>query len=271
MFENFDLQSYQAKPFLKWVGGKKSSAAKIIEYAPNDFARYWEPFLGGGYIYFALEYRIEKAHLSDINQKLITTYKMVAQHPDEIHQKLYELASTNTKQEFYKVRDQFNSTQDPIQIAVCMIYLTRKSFHGIYKVNEFGQYISGFGDPTRKILRKKEYLFDAAMALKKADIECHSYHTIEPQRGDLVYCDPPYYDNFQGYTGTKFTASDQVLLRDCCVKWRDAGVHVMASNSDCEFIRKLYSDFKIIEIRVPRMNSTTMGARGFVTELLITN
>lgn len=43
-----------AQPFIKWVGGKRKLISRILEYAPNKFERYIEPFLGGGAVALSL-------------------------------------------------------------------------------------------------------------------------------------------------------------------------------------------------------------------------
>ena len=64
----------QATPFVKWVGGKRASTASIVQLAPDNVDRYWEPFVGGGAIFFALDNRLEEARLSDVNTELMLAY-----------------------------------------------------------------------------------------------------------------------------------------------------------------------------------------------------
>ena len=254
---------------MQWWGGKKRSARHIIEHAPHDIGRYWEPFLGGGYIYFSLEYRIESAYLSDINEKLITTYKMVAEFPDEICSRLCLLAPTNTRVQFMKIKDLYNNTSIPIDIATYMIYLNQCCYNAKYTVDKKGKFNAQYGHEHKKIFNNVSGISEASIALKKAEIKHHTYHDINPVKGDFVYCDPPYYKTFNGYDKDKFPNSEQIRLRDCCVKWRDAGVNVIASNSDSDFIRDIYSDFEIIEIRISNHINSDVKHRGFINELMI--
>ena len=43
-----------AKPFVKWVGGKRSLLSELLSRVPHDFRNYYEPFVGGGALFFAL-------------------------------------------------------------------------------------------------------------------------------------------------------------------------------------------------------------------------
>jgi DNA adenine methylase len=43
-----------AKPFVKWVGGKRSLLPELLERVPPEFNNYYEPFVGGGALFFAL-------------------------------------------------------------------------------------------------------------------------------------------------------------------------------------------------------------------------
>ena len=71
-------------PFVKWAGGKRSITPKIREHLPENIAAYQEPFVGGGAVFFALEYAIETATLADLNKELITAYNVIATDTDNL-------------------------------------------------------------------------------------------------------------------------------------------------------------------------------------------
>ena len=50
-----DASALLAKPFVKWVGGKRSLLNELLRRIPNDFNNYYEPFVGGGALFFALK------------------------------------------------------------------------------------------------------------------------------------------------------------------------------------------------------------------------
>src|SRR5260370_42481014 len=64
------------QPFIKWPGGKRWAARQIAELvAARLSGTYFEPFLGGGAVFFYL--RPPKAVLADVNEDLIATYRTV--------------------------------------------------------------------------------------------------------------------------------------------------------------------------------------------------
>ena len=86
---------YQAKPFLKWAGGKSQLLAQLRRYYPAELAsgaicRYVEPFLGGGAVYLdiAQRYSIQEAHLFDVNEELILAYTVVQRDPRALIEQL---------------------------------------------------------------------------------------------------------------------------------------------------------------------------------------
>ena len=79
------LDTYRARPFIKWVGGKTQLLDDIKKILPRDLSRrdemtYIEPFVGGGAVLFWIlqEYpNITRAIINDINAELICTYRVI--------------------------------------------------------------------------------------------------------------------------------------------------------------------------------------------------
>ena len=71
-------------PFVKWAGGKNQLIPQIIRLMPSKFARYFEPFLGGGAVFFHIASYKKNAFLSDINMDLINAYKVIRNHVEEL-------------------------------------------------------------------------------------------------------------------------------------------------------------------------------------------
>lgn len=95
-------ESVQAKPILKWAGGKTQMLGYLLPKVPTSYGRYIEPFFGGGAMFFALH--PENAVISDSNPELINMYREVADHVEDVIRYLerYE----NTSEMFYAVRNQ---------------------------------------------------------------------------------------------------------------------------------------------------------------------
>ena len=82
----------QARPFIKWVGGKTQLLDEVRKSLPRDFASrqhvtYVEPFVGGGAVMFWILQaypNIERAVINDINQELICTYRVIKENVEEL-------------------------------------------------------------------------------------------------------------------------------------------------------------------------------------------
>lgn len=70
------LEKKRLSPLLKWAGGKESELEKIVSLVPENYVHYFEPFLGGGALFFALE--PENAYLNDASPELMDFYRAVA-------------------------------------------------------------------------------------------------------------------------------------------------------------------------------------------------
>ena len=154
-------------------------------------------------------------------------------------------------------------------MAARFIYLNKTCYNGLYRVNKSGRFNVPIGSYSNPAICDADNLLAASDVLKKAIIGSHPFGGINPSVGDVVYCDPPYDNTFTGYTDHGFNESDQKELRDACVRWRDAGVHVIVSNSDTELIRSLYRDFRLVEVKAARNINCKANGRDKVPELLI--
>ena len=75
-------------PFVKWAGGKTQLLDKLIPLMPKEINTYYEPFIGGGAVFFKLaNTRTDfKAKLSDVNEDLITAYLIIQNQVKELIQ-----------------------------------------------------------------------------------------------------------------------------------------------------------------------------------------
>lgn len=268
------LPEGKALPFVKWAGGKRSISPIIEAFLPENIETYHEPFVGGGAVFFAFQERIKTATLADLNEELILAYISISKHTDQLIQALEKHARNHEVKDkyYYTVRDK-QKPKDNIGIAARFLYLNKTCFNGLYRVNKSGKFNVPIGKnkSTPKICNP-ENLKNVARVLEKATIHVGPFHsTISPQRGDFVYCDPPYDGTFAGYQAEGFGDADQEHLRNTADKWGKEGVSVMVSNSDTPFIRRLYKDYNIHPITAYRHISSKGETRGEKPELLITN
>ena len=80
----------KAEPFVKWVGGKRGILDIIIPALPASFNSYFEPFVGGGAVFFALAEKAHGGSLGDVNNELLKTYRVIRDKPDLLLKKLEE-------------------------------------------------------------------------------------------------------------------------------------------------------------------------------------
>lgn len=263
-------------PFVKWVGGKRFLIPELIKRLPKQFNNYYEPFIGGGALFFEIYKSLKSAYLSDINFDLMITYKAIQKNPDKLIELLKIHAKNNDEKYYYKIRSR-HDLQDPIEIAARFIYLNRTCFNGLYRVNKNGQFNVPVGRYTNPNIIQEDNIRAVNIALQKAKIECKSYLQVTPGKDDFVYIDPPYQPtndtSFTTYTKHDFTEKDQAELRDYVLRLSKKGVKVMLSNSKVAFIEDLYKDkiFNIDIVKAPRLINCKPNGRDLVEEVIITN
>ncbi len=282
------LQTSFPRPFLKWAGGKSQLIQQYVPYFPQYFETYHEPFLGGGAVFFYL-YRYQsihslplhsariKAFITDINSELINAYCCVQAQVEELILLLEEHQIKHDKEYYYDVRARPEQTD--LERAARLIYLNKTCFNGLYRENPKGEFNVPIGRYKNPNICHPGLLRSVSEALQSAQIEVRAFESIldyAKTELDFVYFDPPYYplsptSNFTAYSRYSFNESDQIRLRDTFVELAGRQVKVMLSNSDCPFVRALYSQFKIHEISASRMINSNAKKRGKISEVLITS
>ena len=255
----------QAKPILKWAGGKTQMLNDLLPKVPSSYGRYIEPFFGGGAMFFALQ--PENAIIADSNPELINMYRQVASNVDEVIQylKKYE----NTSEMFYAVREQEWTQLPKAEAAARTIFLNRTCFNGLYRVNKQGKFNVPYGKYANPKICDEDGLKAASEALKKAEILCGDYllvldHYAQP--GDFVFLDPPYlpiseYADFKRYTKEQFYEEDHVELAKIIMRLQERGCHIILTNSNHPLVHELYAPFTIDVIQTKRHISCNGSTR----------
>ena len=268
-----DLETGFARPFVKWVGGKRQVLDHLVAQAPKKFGTYYEPFVGGGALFWRL--KPERAVLSDMNLRLIRTYRGIR---DSVHDVIRLLRSYPYEKDFFlDLRKRAIDGCSDAEVAAWFVYLNKAGFNGLYRVNSKNIFNVPFGRYTSPSICDERTLRACAKALAGADIRHGSFETVtaEAVRGDFVYFDPPYIpvsdtSFFTAYTADGFDWSAQQNLRNLALELKDRGVRVLLSNSSAPAVYELYKRrFKIIEINATRLVNATVAGRGTVVELLI--
>jgi DNA adenine methylase len=263
------------RPFLKWAGGKSRLIQQYIPYFPKIYKNYYEPFLGGGAVFFYLQPKT--ATLTDINAELINTYCCVRDRVEELISLLKEHKLRHNKDYYYSVRNDSGGTD--IEKAARLIYLNKTCFNGLYRVNSQGKFNVPLGRYENPNICPDVLLRTASEALSISKIKHTNFIDVlnyATNSDDFIYFDPPYYpvsetSYFTAYSSYRFAEEQQVELKDVFEKLAKRGVKVMLSNSDCEFIRNLYNSFNIHTISASRAINSNAKKRGKITELLVTS
>jgi DNA adenine methylase len=268
----------EARPFLKWVGGKRQLLRSLLTRLPHTYQTYFEPFIGGGALYFA--HQPERAYISDINHELINVYLMVAQEVealiDALSQHVYD------KEYFYEIRE-MDRLEDyaswlPVSRASRFLFLNKTCFNGLYRVNSQGYFNTPFGNYRKPTICDPENLRACSLVLKNTNIGCYSYGEVGKlaKKGDFVYFDPPYAplnatSNFTGYVKDGFRYEDQVDLKNLCDRLTKKGVLWMLSNSTAPLILDLYQDYNIEKVYASRSINSQGDKRGKIQEVIVRN
>ena len=265
------------QPFLKWAGGKRQLLPRILELVPARVRTYYEPFLGGGALFFALAAagRFQRAVLGDVNAELVNCYQTVR---DEVEAVIARLARMrNTPDDYYRVRAQRPADLAPAARAARVVYLNRCGYNGLYRVNSDGEFNVPFGRYTRPRICDPDRLRAAARALRNVDLVQGDFGSVLARRrlgeGDFVYLDPPYVPisrtaSFTAYAGG-FTMIDQQRLAELLHRLSRRGVPAVLSNSDCAQTRQLYLGLPSQSLPARRAINSVASRRGPVAELLV--
>ena len=233
-------------PILKWVGSKRSVLSRIDPYLPGRCENYFEPFFGGGALYFKLvnEERLVKwGYLSDLNPDLILFYNMLRDAPDAVLSEYDALVDFNDRDVFYAVRDAYNAGgEDPAVRAARFLYINSCGFNGLFRVNKKGLCNVPYGGDGRKPRSGQEIREAVDLLRRKSNgptlASVFEMPGPEPTFGDLVYCDPPYLGTFDSYTNRGWSEDDDFGLFAKCCEWRMNGAFVVVSTANPDLWRE---------------------------------
>ena len=260
------------KPFLKWAGGKRRLLPEILKLLPAKFNRYFEPFLGGGALFFALH--PYNAFLSDVNPELINTYIQVRDNTNKVIAQLKKMEFT--KKFYYQMR--LNKPKSLTSRAARFIYLNRTCWNGLYRENAKGEFNVPIGCYKNPMICDEKSLMEAKEALKNTTITHRDFEEILSiaADGDLVYLDPPYVtghrnNGFINYNNKIFKWDDQCRLSKMATSLKKKGCYVIISNADHASIEALYGDFRSFKVSRLSLLAAEHKRRGLVEERILTS
>jgi DNA adenine methylase len=304
-----DKNIKKAKPFLKWAGGKGQLLETFSIYYPAELKNgkienYYEPFLGGGSVFFdvAQKFDIKSAFLYDVNEELILVYRVIQQDVFTLieillkYKRQYEKLSVEKQNEyFYKTRKQFNSerkkinhqrySENWIPRAAQIIFLNKTCFNGLFRFNSRGEFNTPVGKYKNPKIVDEDNLTKVSKLLGLAEIKkaCFTDFEKDIKKDAFIYYDPPYRplnktSGFTAYSKNEFGDSQQQELARLFSRVDKKGALQMLSNSDPKnhnpddnFFDELYSGFHIFRVPAKRMINSVASKRNAISEIIVTN
>lgn len=271
------------KPFVKWAGGKRQLVDALAALMPTDYNRYYEVFVGGGALF--LNIKPKNAVINDLNSDLISCYNCFENDKDyeNLIARLNNYYENFGEKQYYEIRNldrnvDYKNLDSPSK-AARFIYLNKTCYNGLARVNSKGYFNTPFGYKKNPIFYDKSNFKEIRDYFKNNNIQCLNLDYKEALKGikpkDFVYFDPPYdktsKTSFTSYNNSKFDKKEQIELAKAFKELTDKGVYCMLSNSDTDFIRNLYKNFNIREVKTRRCISSNSFGRVLADELIITN
>lgn len=263
------------KPFLRWVGGKKWLKKTLFDITKDlEYEDYYEPFLGGGSIFLAMNPKKE-IYLSDLNEDLINTYKMVQKYPKEVINELKKYK--NEENFYYNIRKAEYS--DCILRAARFIYLNKTSFNGIYRVNNSGKYNVPFGYRETYNIEENN-IYKVGEILKNVNLSHGDFskYLSQIKNKDLIILDPPYTvshneNGFIKYNQKLFSLDDQYRLKSFVDILDDRGAYYILTNAAHETILDIFDQGEVSKYELSRASLVggKNASRGKVKEYVFTN
>lgn len=274
-----DVHSPEIKPIIKWAGGKRLLLKDIIMEFPSTYNNYFEPFAGGGALFFGIKHNGKQITINDINPKLVNLYIQLKTNPLKLMVLLDLYQQLHSEDFYYKVRSKFSENNiTKIELAAMFLYLNKAGFNGLYRENSKGFFNVPFGKKDKISLYEQENYLKASDFLQRVNILNERYEDVlkDAKKGDLIYLDPPYYpikdNSFTKYSKNGFSKEDHLNLFNIVNDLTQKGVFCIISNSNSEFIKDLFKEYKIKTLSLSRsINSKSSGRKKEENEILISN
>jgi DNA adenine methylase len=274
------MNGFDIPIFVKWAGGKSQLLPQFEPFFPDNFDGYYEPFLGGGAVFYYVKQRYspENIVLSDSNKTLVDCYINVRDSVDDLIELLRIHQEKHSKEYYYQVRDLFNSRPGGVEESSMFLYLNKTCFNGLYRENSKGGFNVPFGRYKNPNIVNEKVLMKSNELLQGVEIQLMDFEEVEDMASDrdLVYFDPPYHplsetSSFTSYTNGVFSEKEQIRLSDLYRRLDDKDIKLKLSNSDTPLIRKIFDGYNINVVKARRSINCKGNGRGKINELLILN
>ena len=262
-----------SKPFLRWAGSKKKLLPELQKFYNLAMGTYIEPFVGSGQLFFKLP--INDAVLGDTNFDLIRTYENIRERPIDVYNELVKFPLG--KEEYYKIRNQYNASADGVYNSALFLYLNTFCFNGLYRTNNSGKFNVPYSASSGTII-DKDTLCSISEYLNKAEFKVGDFENVvldSCKRNDFVYLDPPYAIKnrriFNQYGPHTFGLNDIARLKRLVKEIDNRGAHFVLSYAYCEEALELKEDWNYHIVNTVRNISGFAQHRKTESEVIITN
>lgn len=267
------MSSSSVAPFVKWAGGKRQLLPQIKERMPEQFNKYYEPFVGGGAVTFEL--LPENAVVNDINKSLVNAYRQICDAPDEFLEAINKLDNEmweDGKAYYYSLRELYNDkmmkSEYDVELAALFVFINKHCFNGLYRVNGKGLFNVPYNN-SRKASVEEKAIREISEYLKKVTILEGDFEVAveSAMEGDFVFIDSPYAPlnptSFESYTKEGFDIESHKRLADLFDELTARGCYCMLTNHNTELINELYGNkgYRIDVVSVKRMINSDASNR----------
>jgi DNA adenine methylase len=248
------VMSTNPKPFLKYCGGKSRLLSKILPRFPKKIGTYYEPFLGGGAVFFELakQKRFDRAVLGDMCSELMNAFQAVRDDVDNLIAILGQPQYKYDRKAFLDIRRADPDKLDPTTRAARTIYLNRTCFNGLFRVNSKGRFNTPFGKYDNPVICDAANLRACSSVLQTVELAEGDFGDVctDAGWGDAIYFDPPYLpisktSNFTQYTPGGFSYADHRRLSELFKELNERDVALVLSNSHHADILGLFDGFRM--------------------------
>lgn len=250
------MNDLKATPVLKWAGGKTQLKRFIVDEINKvieEDSTYYEPFFGGGAIFFELFPK--KAVLNDLNKDLVNTYQAIRNTPFKLMSLLDEHKANDSDTYYYIIRNQDRTVEFKKQKyylkAARTIYLNKTCYNGLYRVNSQGYFNTPRGRYNNPLIYNRDNIIMISNHFRNHDIIIMNkdYKLViqNAVAGDIIYLDPPYdYEDeskgFTKYTPKGFTRDNLRELKQVCDILIKKGCKIFISNNNTSYVQSLFQN-----------------------------
>lgn len=280
------------KPIIKYRGGKSKEINNFIEFIPNQYDRYIEPFAGGAALFFYLA--PNAALINDINSRLVNFYSAVRENFDSLKAELTRLELTyrsnqmeyeqikmkdksryvENKNEalYYLLRDMYNGIIEKKYLDATLYYFINKtSYSGMLRFNSKGEFNVPFG--RYKNFNTQLVSEEHSELLKRTEITNEDYSEIFNRCtvNDFVFLDPPYDCIFTDYGNIEQNGFTEDNHRRLAQDFRNLGSRSLMVIGKTPLTEELYRPFIRAEYSKTYAVNIRNRFKSESTHLVVTN